>query len=370
MTSMTPNRASTRRVAPLALLVAVCTLLAAGCSTNPAGPSGNTVYDLYVVDINGLGDYLTIQEGLNVASDGDTVLVMPGVYSGPGNINLDFGGVGLVLMGAETRDDVVIDCEGHGRGIYLLGGNSPVIENITISNGDTLQGGGIYIENVSPAMSNVRLLANSSTDEGGGLYCKGASPALYNVLFDDNVASTSGGGMMCVSGSSPALNGVVFYRNAAQGSGGAVGCVFSSPAMTNCVFLKNSAFFGGGIYCGASSPLITSCTLANNEAAYAGGIYCWDGSMPSTTNSIIAFSTSGEAILCNGGTPFTTRCCIYGNEGGDQLCGTYSTSMLYVDPLFCDLAAGDLRLSSSSPCLPENNSWDVQIGAYGEGCRR
>ena len=32
------------------------------------------------VDLNGGGDYLTIQEGINAAIDADTVLVYPGTY--------------------------------------------------------------------------------------------------------------------------------------------------------------------------------------------------------------------------------------------------------------------------------------------------
>jgi predicted outer membrane repeat protein len=373
MTILTSDRTAGRRLAYAALIASAVVLsAAAGCSTNPTGPSGP--FALYVVDVEGFGDYVAIQDGLNAASDGDTVLVMPGRYAGPGNKNLDFNGVAIVLKGAGTRDLVVIDCEGQGRGICLVGGNSPVIENITIANGvaqgDTAQGGGMYVEGVSPALNSVRFLANSAGDEGGGLYCKSASPALYDVLFDDNVASTSGGAMMCVEGSSASLNRVYFYRNAAQGSGGAMGCIFSSPMLTECVFFRNSAFFGGGMYCGASDPLISSCTFAENEAAYAGGVYCWDYSEPSITKSIIAFSTSGEAILCNGYDPFINQCCIYGNEGGDELCGTYSTSMLYVDPLFCDLDARNLTLGSDSECLPWNNPWSVQIGAYGEGCFR
>ena len=65
--------------------------------------------------------------------------------------------------------------------------------------------------------------------------------------------------------------------------------------------------------------------------------------------------------------PETTYSCVFGNVGGDALCGSYS-DILEADPLFCDLAIGDLSIDAASPCLPANNPWGILIGALGEGC--
>ncbi len=339
-------------------------LALSGCSSsNPAEPSPA---QSYLVDLTGAGDFLTIQEGLNAASDGDTVFVAPGVYAGPGNRNLDFNGVSCSLIGGATRDETVIDCEGVGRGFYIDGGAAPVIENLMVTNGDTIRGGGMYLEGTSPTLRNVRFVANTAIDGGGGLYCRNGSPTLEDVLFDDNTAAVQGGGMLCVN-SSASLTDVVFFRNAAQGSGGGMACVFSSPSVTGTIFRRNSAELGGALYCGESHPSVTSCTFVDNEGAQGGSIYCRDGSAPAITRTIIAYSRPGEALYCDGSVPYTALSCIFANGELNELCGTY-TSILYVDPLFCDLYSGDLTLAGDSQCLPENNSWGIQIGALGQGC--
>ena len=346
-----------------AALAAALTL--SGCSSsNPAGPSPA---QSYLVDLTGAGDFLTIQEGLNAASDGDTVLIAPGVYTGPGNRNLTFGGVSTVVRGLASRDETVIDCEGAGRGFYIGGDATPVIENLMVTNGDTIRGGGMYLEGTSPTLRNVRFVDNASIDGGGGLYSRNGSPTLEDVLFDDNTAAVQGGGMLCV-GSSASLTDVVFFRNAAQGSGGGMACMFSSPSVAGTVFRRNSAGLGGALYCGGSDPSITSCTLVENEGSLGSSVYCRDGSAPAIRHTIIAYGSPGEALYCDSSVPYTTLSCIYANGELNELCGTYTTSMLYVDPLFCDLENGDFTLAGDSECLPENNSWGILIGALGVGC--
>jgi hypothetical protein len=58
---------------PAIAVILLCTLLASIAQAAT-----------YTVDNGGGGDYLTIQEGVIAASEGDTVLVMQGTYTGTG----------------------------------------------------------------------------------------------------------------------------------------------------------------------------------------------------------------------------------------------------------------------------------------------
>jgi hypothetical protein len=66
------------------------------------------------VDRTGSGDYETIQECLDVADGGDTVLVAPGEYLGVDNRDLDFRGVGITLVGQAGASSTTIDMNAGG----------------------------------------------------------------------------------------------------------------------------------------------------------------------------------------------------------------------------------------------------------------
>ena len=174
------------------------------------------------------------------------------------------------------------------------------------------------------AISGGNANGSSPYDSGGGMYISNGSPTLTNCTFSDNTGS-EGGGINCNSSSSPRLTNCTFSGNMADfdfdgygGVGGGICCDFSSPTLTNCTFSGNTAWSdGGGIDCEFPSyPTLTNCTFSGNTADRdGGGMYCYQGSSPTLTNCTFSGNTavSGGGIDCSSSSPTLTNCTLSGN---------------------------------------------------------
>jgi hypothetical protein len=108
-----------------------------------------------------------------------------------------------------------------------------------------------------------------------------------------------------------------------------------------------------------------------------GGGVSTNGCSPIIEQSIIANNGPGAALYCDDppSGSFTVSCSdLYGNAGGNTICGTDGGSNFYLDPRFCDLANNNFHLQGTSPCLPGAHPNGPAtcggnlIGALGSGC--
>jgi len=238
------------------------------------------------------GDQPTIQAGIDAASDGDTVLVADGTYTGDGNKNLDLNGKAITVKSENGPDNCTIDCDESGRGFYFHNGEGEdsEVSGFTIINGNVSNhGGGFHFNGSSPTITNCNISDNWARNDGGGLYCvNGASPIITNCNINDNGAYYNGGGISCRHSSSPTItNCNIAGNHTVTYNGGGIHCGWYSPAIiTSCNISSNSAKGdGGGISCSDSSMTISNCNISNNSAGgdQGGGIYC-AGSPPTITN--------------------------------------------------------------------------------------
>ncbi len=346
-------------------------------------------------------EYATIQAAIDACSDGDEVIIPPGTYTGDGNRDLDYGGLAITVRSTDPNDpnvvaSTIIDCEGTWadphRGFHFHSGEDPnsVLSGITITNGHGFTwGGGIYIENSSPALTKCTLSGNTATGSGGGMSLENSNPTVADCVFSGNEAyQGSGGGMCNVWNSNPVVTNCRFSDNDAEHSGGGIcggnptvtNCTFSgnrafssydggggmyggNATVTNCKFVGNwAAWLGGGMYVGDAA--VTNCTFTVNEASVAGGLCCGSGS--TVTNCVLWSNVAAIAEAQIWGSTCLTYSCI---EDCSAYCSDPNNHNVGDDPCFVDPSVGDYHLSAHSPCInagDPNGDYTDQIDIDGE----
>ncbi|UCD74469.1 MAG: right-handed parallel beta-helix repeat-containing protein [Phycisphaerales bacterium] len=354
------------------------------------------------------GDYDTIQQAINGSDHGDTVIVADGEYSGPGFHEIHLCGKRITVRSANGPESCILDCDGAARGFYLYEGETEEsqIEGFTVRNGHAMYGGGMYLENVSPLISQCIFDSNTADDRGGGVYCLNAAPIIEDCAFLDNHSSNRGGGLSIFDHSVPALERCVFSGNTADGKGGGlssaeyvqarvVDCVFQgntaglygggvysydddlsfsrcefignsasshgggmfSTAMgevaaDNCLFVGNSAGGTGGAVTGWEANIhLHNCTIAGNQAERGGGICADDDSRAYVSNCILWGDAPEEISAENCGEAEVRYSLVQGGWEGD--------GNIDADPLFVDPDGGDYRLGGASPCIDAGDNTAV-----------
>jgi len=230
-----------------------------------------------------LGPKRTIQAGIDVAADGDTVIVLPGVYVE--TVDLDGKAIHLLAQGGAG----VTTINGSGSGPVVscnsLEGPGTVIEGFTITNGQAVAGGGMILALSSPEVIDCVFLLNTASEEGGGVAGYFASPTFSGCVFYDNAAFMpmyhAYGGGAYFHGGSPELIGCEFTYNDVVGNGGAL---FIGPdadaTVEDCTFTDNTAsrhppgigWAAGGAVCIDGATLaIEGSTFESNDAFGVGG---------------------------------------------------------------------------------------------------
>ncbi len=165
-------------------------------------------------------EYLAIQNGINAAIDGDTVLVASGTYTGANNRGLDFLGKRITVMSEIGSSETIIDCEQSDRGFYFHTGedSTSILESFTIINGEVAgesSGGGILCLYASPTIRS-NIITNCYAYWGGGIGCLAANPTIIGNSIIDNEGAR-GGGFALLSASHAAIINNVIQNNIAHG---------------------------------------------------------------------------------------------------------------------------------------------------------
>ncbi len=236
-------------------------------------------------------DHATIQQAINAAADGDEIIVAPGTY----HEVIDFDGKAVHLSSSDGPEVTAIDADGFEASVVTVSngeGADTILEGFTITagtgtstdhhgnkgiggeaRGTETHGGGMYIADSSPTVTNCIFLANSA-GYGGGLFIIGGNPVIASSTFEANTAGFSGGGIRNAADSNPTITDCLFLDNEAANGGGLYNFQ-SSATVTDCVFEGNTVnHSGGGIRnSNLSEVTVFGCIFESNEAAFGGGLF-------------------------------------------------------------------------------------------------
>lgn len=314
---------------------------------------------VFTISLSSLGQIIlvpqdspTIQSAINLAQQGDTILVDEGIYFE----NINFKGKDITLTSKfilELNTDFILNT--------IIDGSNPSSADtgscVVFDSGETAAAilMGFTIKNGTGTNYDFGG-PNAVWREGGGIIMSYSSPTIKNNLIIQNEAAVVAG-----------ANG---------GGGGGISSMFSAPTIINNVITQNQSSYAAGLVLNWSGGTIANNIVAFNEGKAnmgTGGIMVWyDGPEPAyvENNTVVGNISTVDAggISVTGVAATVQNNIVWGNiqATGGQVVATPSSTVEYnnvedgypgtgnisENPLF---AGSFFLLSADSPCVDTGN---------------
>ncbi len=325
----------------------------------------------------------TIQDAIDAAPVGSTVIVMPGRYREV----IDFRGKDITVRSESPNDrqtvtDTVIDAEQRGTvvsfcngesdeaklaGFTLTGGrgdpygppsgggvtvrnrSGPIIEsNVIVANRSELDGGGICVDDSWPIISRNQILDNEAAGCGGGIHIgwdaarvEARVEPLAMKNLEGYLDKASPGGFGIATGEGESEDDLRDFMTQWESLEDEEEGERRRPRLDSNTIVGNEALSGGGLHVSDESPFIEGNVFRGNGAGRGGGVCFWDNSRP---------VVSGNHIVANEAT----------EEGGGMIIEWGSAPALIGNRFSGNISGRDQGLSISQNSAPvvRSNQFD------------
>ncbi|MEN6384084.1 MAG: choice-of-anchor Q domain-containing protein, partial [Phycisphaerales bacterium] len=307
----------------------------------------------------------SIQQKINDANAGDTIIVLPGRYYE----NINFNGKDLILTSQNPDDWATVEAT-------IIDGSRPsnpdAASVVTFANGETqkavirgftitggtgtrvgtsnIAGGGICCNLSTPVISNNIITANNAASEGGGIRCN-QGPMI--ITGNKILTNSSGSGGAIYSTAFTIIKNNIFKQNLAN-IGGAVYLRAKTEFKNNIVAdnVANAASCGGVLLRNASDSNVVCNTIVRNSAVQSvSNLSLMNCNNVFVSNNIIAQGLNYPGISSSLNNLFTYNN-VWGNSTNDYIGIDNQTGIngnISVDPVFV-INENSFQLQATSPC--------------------
>jgi predicted outer membrane repeat protein len=297
-------------------------------------PAHATTLTVTNTNDNGPG---SLRDTLAAATDGDTI-----TFDVTGSIVLTTGELlvnkSLTISGPGS-DNLAIDGNASSRVFYIAPDQTVSITGLTVTNGMTNEdGGGIYNDHGSLALSACAITGNSANN-GGGIYSDGfesvdnggsAELTIDSSTINGNLAQVGGGGIFDDGNDQGSatleISNSIISNNTAGGGGGVENEGTVWLTINSCTISGNSASAGGAIDSATLETVdvlsitIDNSTFSDNSATLGGAIFSGSGDIKTQ-----ATVTLNQSLFTNNSADFGGAIYIDGDLGEADLTSNDST---------------------------------------------
>jgi putative cofactor-binding repeat protein len=311
----------------------------------------------WTVDDDGPADFSSIQQAINAAGNGDTVLVFPGSY----HEILSFQQKAITVRAEQGPRVTEVFLEGQNRIVFLDGDST--LTGFTIHGGRARAGGGILVTQGAQATIQGNVIENNTAEKGTGFAGLGGAIEIEQnseAVITDNVIRGNraegdaegyygyGGAIDVEDGSTATVTNNLFVDNQASSAGGAISLRDAAGSPSPVVIANNTLVgnragregpnpfsVGGGLSVDVDSlAVIRNNAVTDNSAAFeGGGIYFFANNL----NNVTYESNDFDANLPDDCAGVTESKC----TGGQ----------LFLPPLYLDPGRGLFDLRSDSELI-------------------